>query len=226
MKKYTAYKTVQLILFLALAALIIWRIFPDSAAFHQVATDSFTQLLAWALWAALGLSFLFILLYYTFFFGYRKEYREMEFAAQSDPVSGIANRFYCDMMIEKYLDKPLPEHLGCIMFNLTNIQEINRLYGHVLGNEAIRDFSGILSLSSEELCFVGRNGGNKFLAIFEKNSAEDMQKYLDRVAQRVGQHNADVTKPEIKYNYGSAYSDVDKAEDITALISLANSRIA
>ena len=225
MKKYTAYKTVQLVLFLALAAVSAFRIFGSPEIFHQVAIDGTMKLLCVLLWAVLGLAFLFIYLDFTFFFGYRKEYREMEYAAQSDPVSGIANRFSCDMMIERYLDKEVPNEVGCIMFDLCNIQEINRLYGHLRGNEAIRDFSGILRLSSDQLCFVGRNGGNKFLAIFENGGEENMKLFLERVEQRVTLHNHDLQSAGIQYRYGTSLAAEDGNESITALIALANNRI-
>jgi diguanylate cyclase (GGDEF) domain len=225
MKKYTAYKTIQLILFILLAALVIFKIFPSSQIYHQVAVDPTMKLLSMVLWAAIGLSFLFILLDYTFFFGYTKEYREMETAVHSDPISGIANRFSCDILIEKYLDKPLPENLGCMMFDLTNIREINRVYGHLDGNSTIRDFSNILRLSSDDLCFVGRNGGNKFLAIFEDTNVDTMCQFCNRVRHRVESYNLDSSTGPIEYSYGSAFHEGDNIKDITNLISLANSRI-
>ena len=225
MKKYTVYKTIQLVLFIALAAVAVFVVFPDADIYHRVANDPVMMALAVVVWVSLGISFLFIFLDYHFFFGYRKEYREMEYAAHSDPVSGIANRFSCDMMIEKYMDRELPEKLGCIMFDLTNIQEINRLYGHLAGNVCIRDFSNILRLSSDELCFVGRNGGNKFLALFENSTPEDMQKFLDRVNQRVSAHNREIENGEILFSFGKAYIPEDTVETISGLIALANSRI-
>ena len=225
MKKYTAYKTVQLILLVALAAGAIFLVFRNEEVYHQVAIDQTMRFMATALWAALGISFLFIFLDYVFFFGYRKEYREMEYAARSDPMSGIANRFSCDMVIEKYMDKPIPANLGCIMFEITNIQETNRLYGHLAGNMLIRDFSNILRLSSDSLCFVGRNGGNKFLALFEDSKAEDMERFLDRVSQRIGMYNSDIKNNPVEYSFGKAYNEVDDAKDITKLVALANSRI-
>lgn len=224
MKKYTAYKTVQLVLFILVAVVVIAWVFPNSGIYHEVAVNPTMKLLAGALWAVLLLSFVFILLDYVFFFNHLKEYKEMDLAVHSDPLSGIANRFSCDIMIEKYLDKPLPEDMGCIMFDLTNIQQINRLFGHLQGNMAIRDFSNILRLSSDELCFVGRNGGNKFLAIFEHCTEDDIQKFLDRISMRVENHNRDVMNSPLEYAYGKAFHE-EGVKDITGLVSLANSRI-
>ena len=225
MKKYTGYKTIQLILLVILAAGAIFLVFRNEDVYHQVAIDPTMKLMATALWIVLGLSFLFVFLDYTFFFGYRKEYREMEYAARSDPMSGIANRFSCDMVIEKYMDKPVPADLGCIMLEITNIQETNRLYGHLAGNMLISDFSSILRISSESLCFVGRNGGNKFLAFFENCDDDAMSKFMDRVSQRIGMYNSEIKNNPIQYSFGKSYSKEDKVENVTSLVALANSRI-
>ena len=225
MKKYSLYKTIQLILMIAVSAAVIIWIFPQADVFHLLANDSTYKLLAAAVWGVLLLSFLFIFLDYTFFFNYKKDYKEMELAANSDPVSGIANRFSCDVLIEKYMDKPLPPDIGIIMINMTNVNDINRMYGHLQGNMTIRDFSNMLRISSSDLCFVGRNGGINFLAIFENGTQEKMMTFLDRVQQRVEISNRDVKNIPVEYGYGCAFSGTDSVQSITELISLANSRV-
>ena len=225
MKKYSFYKTVQLILTIGIAAAVIFFVFIRADLFHLVANNSEMKLLAGALWAVLIISFIFIFLDFVFFFNYIKDYKEMELAASSDPVSGIANRFSCDMLIEKYLDKPLPENIGVAVLNITNAGDINRIYGHLQGNLAIKDFSNILRLSSSDLCFVGRNGGINFLAIFENSDAGKMKNFLERVSQRVTSYNRDIKNIAIEYNFGTAFSGSDTAvADITGLISLATTR--
>lgn len=225
MKKHTIYKTIQLIILIALSALVIYRIFLSPEIYHQVANDPTMKLISGVVWAVLGLSFLFVFLDFVYFFRYRKEYHEMEIAAHSDPESGIANRFSCDMVIEQYLDKPLPSNIGCMMYELKNIQEINNIHGHVQGNATIRDFSNILRLSSEGLCFVGRNSGNKFLAIFENDSKDAMDSFEQRVENRVSNRNKDSENIPIDYAFGKAYSGTDNVKDITKLIALSDRRI-
>lgn len=225
MNKHTLFKTIQLVLFILLAAAVIFLVFSNPTIYHQAATDSATRLLCIGLWAALGLSFLFLFLDFYFFLSYRKDYKEMDYAIHSDPMSGIANRFSCDMVLEKYLDKPLPRDMGSIMIDITNIREINQRFGHLQGNLIITDFSNILTAASEGLCFVGRNGGNKFLALFENASEKKMQLFLKRLEERVAEHNADPHTPEIQYRYGSAFREASEIDEITKLIALSNARI-
>lgn len=225
MKKHTIFKTVQLVIFVILAALEIFLVFSNENVYHQAATDSATRLLCIGLWAALGLSFLFLFLDFYIFLSYRKDYKEMDYALHSDPLSGIANRFSCDMVVEKYLDKPLPEDMGSIMLELSNIQQINRLYGHLQGNMAITDFSTILNAASEGLCFVGRNGGNKFLALFENTNSKKMELFIQRVTEKVEVHNSNSNNPSIQFRYGSAFRENEDINEITKLIALSNARI-
>ena len=93
------------------------------------------------------------------------------------------------------------------------------------GNILIRDFSNILHLTSLDLCFVGRNGGNKFLALFEDCSQEKLQLFLDRVQQKTDAHNAREGAYPIVYQYGIAFEDGEAAPTITELIALSNQRI-
>ena len=120
-------------------------------------------------------------------------YHNLYDVAYSDPLSGIPNRFSCDTIIEKYYDKKLPDDIACVMIDLSNLPEINTLYDHRTGNKVLKDFSGILSTAAVSLCFVGRNGGNKFLAIFEHSERQKIDTFLARIEDRVNQHNQSST---------------------------------
>lgn len=226
MRQHEAYKTVHLVVVLALSIMAVIKIFFDPEVYYNVVHEPTLGLLCGLLWIILLVSFVFIYLDFRFFFQYKKDYRELDLSVKSDPVSGINNRFSVDVLIEKYLDKPLPKDMGCIMIDLTNIQEINKQYGHVQGNLVIREFSDILSDAAKDLCFVGRNGGNKFLAIFEKTTEEKMINFIVTLQQKVAEYNEKPTALPIEYQYGKAFHEGEEVEMITQLIALSNRRIA
>ena len=190
MKKLDIFKTSQLIVYIVLALACAGLILLNPDLYHMIGEDSRVRLICGLVWFVFLISFLFILLDFNLLSSWKKDYRELDYAVHSDPVAGIANRFSCDALIEKYLDKPLPENMGCVMFDLTNIAEINQQYGHIQGNMLIRDFSNILRITSLNLCFVGRNGGNKFIALFEDTDMEKINTFLLRVRQKTDEHNA------------------------------------
>ena len=225
MKKLDIFKTIQLIIYIILTGLCIYKVVIDPDLYRSIAVNPSVRLICGLLWGVLGLSFLFLFLDFSFFSGFKRDYRDLNFAVHSDPLSGIPNRYSCDALIEEYLDQPLPADIGCIMFELTNVGEINRLYGHAEGNALIKDFSNILRMASVDLCFIGRNGGNKFLALFQEGTDERLETFLERIHSKVGSHNADSETHPIAYSYGCAFHEKEGADTITELIALANKRI-
>ena len=92
MKKFDIYKTVQLVLFVGLAGVSLFIVLTDSRLCQLIANDPQIRTLSILLWAALGLAFLFTFMDFSLFSSFKREYRELDFAVSSDPVSGIANR--------------------------------------------------------------------------------------------------------------------------------------
>lgn len=225
MKKFDKFKTMQLILTLILAVISLAIILTDPELYQLVGRDPQIRTLCIMLWLSFVLSFASIFIDFSMHTTLKRDYRELDFAVSSDPVSGIANRYSCDVLIEKYMDKPLPEHIGCIMLDLMNLQEVNSKFGHVAGNLLIRDFSSILQASARDLCFVGRNGGNIFMAFFEDCSEEKLTAFLDHVAARVDRHNHTSSSQPIQYRYGIAFNEEDAVESVTDLIALSSRRI-
>ena len=112
------------------------------------------------------------------------------------------------------------------MFELSNIYDINETYGHLEGNNLIREFSGILQGASMGYAFVGRNGGNKFLAIIEKCDQEKLDSFLKRVNDRLETHNQNTEQPPIHIRYGVAFNEGPDISSVTQLIGLSNQRIS
>lgn len=170
-------------------------------------------------------SFLFVLIDIYYIRSEHLSYNQLQEMVYNDPVSGLPNRTGCDKLLEKYTVAPFPEHIGCVMLDLTNLSEINLLYNHAAGNELLKRFSEILVHSSALPGFIGRNGANKFLAIFENCSRESMDAFLSTVNEKVGEYNQKPGLAPIEYQAGHALNDEEHLSQVTALISLANRRI-
>lgn len=226
MKKFEIFKTIQLVIFIVLSGIGLYIVLTDKELYQMIATNPHIRTICTLLWITLGISFLYIFLDFTLFSSFKKEYRELDYAVSSDPVAGIANRYSCDTVIEKYLDKPLPKNIGSIMFELDNLKEINQMRGHTAGNTMIREFAGILQNASVDLAFVGRNGGNKFLAIIEDCSQDKIDTFLGRINDRAKRHNDTNDELPICYKYGIAFNEGTGITTITELIALSDKRIS
>ena len=224
MKKFNTFKIVQLILLIILTAVSLYMLMQPEV--KQYIFDSTPATILFIIvWAVLLVTFVFLLIDFSLISSMKMNYHNLYDVAYSDPLSGIPNRFSCDTIIEKYYDKKLPDDVACVMIDLSNLPEINTLYDHRTGNKVLKDFSGILSTAAVSLCFVGRNGGNKFLAIFENCTDEKLNTFLDRVTDRVDQYNQASDSISMEYRIGKAMNRDEHLEQITKLISLAKSRI-
>lgn len=224
MKKFNTFKIVQLILLIILTAVSLYMLMQPEV--KQYIFDSTPATILFIIvWAVLLVTFIFLLIDFSLISSMKMNYHNLYDVAYSDPLSGIPNRFSCHTIIEKYYDKKLPDDIACVMIDLSNLPEINTLYDHRTGNKVLKDFSGILSTAAVSLCFVGRNGGNKFLAIFENCTDEKLNTFLNRVTDRVDQYNQASDSISMEYRIGKAMNRDEHLEQITKLISLANSRI-
>lgn len=225
MKKINMLKTIQLVVYVILAIVGVAKLVLDKEVYHTVGTNPTAHLLFIFLWALFALTFLFIFLDFTLSASMKKDFRELDFAVHSDPLSGMSNRNSCDAIIDKYADRQVPDNIGCIMFELSNIRETNQLFGHSAGNQEIREFANILVSSSAGLCFVGRNGGNKFLAIFENGTEESITKFTALVEGHVIEHNKLHHQSAIAYRIGKAFHEGPEITRINQLVALADRRM-
>jgi len=216
MNKLSAFKIVQLTVTILITIACFLCLFSADVKQLILANAGATALFI-AVWIVLLADYIFLLLDFRFISKTKLDFNSLYETAYADPLSGMPNRFSCDVLIDKYYDKELPEHIGCIMMELTNLPEINAQHGHSAGNEALKKFSSVLNAASLGKCFVGRNGGNKFLAIFEECDRQMLDEFLTRVDSGLP-----VT---IEYKAGCALNAAAHVSGITQLISLANKRI-
>ena len=222
MKKFDLVKTIQLIIFTVFALLCIGLVLFDKDLFHAIANNPTMKLICGLLWFCFGLVFVFIFIDFNLISSYKKDYHELDHAVHTDHISGLANRKSIDEFIEQHRFECLP----CITLTPTNIQEINDVSGRLAGDDAIRDFSNILMMSSVGLCsFVGRNDGLNFLAFFEQTSTkEDVDQFLKNVEGRISSHNIINPQKAVSYQYGTAYNEGENAKTITDMIKISAQR--
>ena len=225
MNKFNYYKIVHLTILGLLAALSIFLLLQPEVKQFVFASKPGTVLF-FVVWILLLASFIFIYLDFSMISDIKLSYHSLYEAAYSDSLSSIPNRFSCDTIIEKYADKNLPANVSCIMLAISDLPKVNTVFGRKAGNDLLKDFSNILTKCAGTTCFVGRNGGNRFLAIFETGGFTAINDFVSQLEDRVNQYNQNVHKITINYNLGMAINSDEKLNQITELISLADSRLA
>ncbi|MBQ9063396.1 MAG: diguanylate cyclase [Eubacterium sp.] len=224
MKRFDKIKTIQLFVMIVLAAAAVLLIVRDTELYHLMAVNPHVKMLGALLWILLAGSFLFLFYDFNSYADLRRENMELDHAVYSDALTGMANRYSVDVYIGQFLNKPLPADLGCITLDLVSLSEINRRHGHSGGDTAIQAFSDILLAAANGVCFVGRNGGNKFVAIFRDCTQARLQQFLEKVQAQTDQYNQMHPDAALVYTQGTASAEEETVESVTELVALSDRR--
>ena len=105
---------------------------------------------------------------------------------------------------------------------LITILRDTELYSMIAVNPHVRLLAFVLWIVLG-LSFIGRNGGNKFLAIFRECSEARLEKFCSSVEAQVQARNELLEVP-LRYSAGSAFREGEKVQTITELVALSDRR--
>lgn len=223
MKRFDVFKTIQLVFLGGLTLAALYTVLRDPVLYAKIAEDPHVRRLCLILWLLLGVSFVSLFYDFSSYADMKRENTELDNAIYSDALTGIANRYSVDVYLGQYLHKPLPPDMGCITLDLHSLQEINAASGHAGGDEAIQAFAEILQKAASGVCFIGRNGGAKFLVIFRECTERRLERFLDGVREGTEAWNASHPVP-LRYSSGKAFEEGEKVHTLTELVALSDRR--
>lgn len=128
--------------------------------------------------------------------------QEFKKDAYIDSQTGLANRNSCELLLNKHKSLDGSKYYGAVMFDLNNLKTINDAFGHNTGDKLIRDFALILKNNAIENMFIGRYGGDEFIAFFLNENKEYIEKFIMGVKNDVDMFNSINRGYSISYAYG------------------------
>lgn len=129
----------------------------------------------------------------------------LEQKAYLDAHTGLPNKSRCEEVFHdlRFLDR----NVACIMFDLNNLKIANDTLGHSVGDQLIVNFANILRNVIPSKEFVGRYGGDEFVAVIRDMPKEDVIGVLEKLKEEVDDFNDHGKNIKISYAYGWAFSD-------------------
>lgn len=109
--------------------------------------------------------------------------RAIENKMKIDPMTGLLNRHGMQERLKEEFSraKRESERLGILWINLDNLKEINDLYGHAIGDAAVRCIAQQLRKIMRPYDALSRWGGYEFLVLLSKAD----RKCLDNIGNRL-----------------------------------------
>lgn len=150
-------------------------------------------------------------------FGMRVVYKTVENhkLAYTDSLTNINNRAALDSTLNK-LNNNYKEKITIVSFDLNDFKHCNDTYGHHIGDELLCVFSNILKKVLGNIGFIGRMGGDEFMAIMVDIEILYIERKLNKIQELILEYNK---KSKYKLNISYGYS-VRNIGDTTPLIDI------
>ena len=218
------YKIISLIVLGVLTVILAFLYNKDKAIFHQIsdaATPAFFVVGGIALVLfVFSILFDFYILSRTASIG-----RHLNKMAYLDHLTGLPNRYSCDLLIESFNNPERLPNAGFMLMKLSNLVSINDENGKDNGNWLISEFCSILEDVSENYGYVGRNGGNEFIILIENCDSTAADMFLLDLTKRIHGYNEMNVGTPIEVTYARVLNCDEHTEKISDLISLGYKKI-
>ncbi len=153
---------------------------------------------------------------------------QIEKASQLDHLTGIYNRQHIDSLLELEFSEALKNSwpLSLAFIDIDNFKEINDSYGHLAGDEILKNISRFFADNIRETDKLARYGGDEFLLMLPGSSNDAAETILKRLLQLFQQEVYLQVKGEniqAGVSIGLAsHGDVHKFDDLKGLMSAAD----
>lgn len=111
----------------------------------------------------------------------------LEYAATTDPLTGLYNRRYFDDALEEYLAafKRIGKPVGMILLDIDRFKAVNDTYGHDVGDEVLRQIASCLSEFTRYHDVVARLGGEEFAILSPNVTAGQLSALAERMRNAI-----------------------------------------
>lgn len=116
----------------------------------------------------------------------RRQFAELSHAAMTDPLTGLANRRTFFDALEAVAEQRRPACLAIL--DIDHFKQINDRYGHLVGDQVLKEFAAIASLSMRPSDRIARIGGEEFAVLLLDVTIEQAQ----RIGEKLGASIAEV----------------------------------
>ncbi|MCR5557923.1 MAG: GGDEF domain-containing protein [Butyrivibrio sp.] len=229
-KRVHIYNTIYIIKIICLCILVAFTIAftvlfnKYKALFHEVSGETlppiFLLMEACLVFFIIAILLDFIILRKTASIG-----RHLSKMAYIDKLTGLPNRYSCDLLIESFNDSSRLPNAGFVLLKINNLMAINKSSGHDNGNFLISEFCSILEDVSQDYGYAGRNGGNEFLLLMDNCDSTKADMFLMELTKRIHGYNGMNVGDPMEVAYSRALNVDEQKSKISHLVSLGYKRL-
>lgn len=156
----------------------------------------------------------------------KKKEMELTIKEQNEKLLELVNTDYLTKILNRKslferLDEEMSKSdrdntkLSVIMMDLDKFTEVNNNYGHMAGDQVIKQTAEIVNATLAEECFVGRYGGEEYLIVLPNHSKEQAYMVGEKIRKNI--ENVDFIHG-IKITISGGVKEYDNKELLHVLI--------
>jgi diguanylate cyclase (GGDEF)-like protein len=114
---------------------------------------------------------------------------EIRFQADHDGLTGMWNHTTILNLLDRELQRAVRTRTttGVLMMDLDHFKEVNDQHGHLNGDAVLKEVSNRIQLAVRSYDFVGRYGGEEFVAVLPSCSLDDLRTVAERIRRAVAE---------------------------------------
>ena len=127
--------------------------------------------------------------------------KQLEKLSITDPLTRLKNRMYFNTRYREEWKRcnRLGIKLSVLMIDLDNFKRINDTYGHLFGDECLREIAATLQRQiPRETDVIARYGGEEFVVLLPDTKLADAERIAERLVKATAEN-------EVKYNDQSIF---------------------
>ncbi|MCX7995664.1 MAG: sensor domain-containing diguanylate cyclase [candidate division WOR-3 bacterium] len=147
-------------------------------------------------------------------------YEEAKRLSLTDPLTGLPNRRSFEIMIDNEIRRAerYRRPFAVLMMDFDNFKNYNDKFGHSAGDNILKRFSTLMKEAIRDVDFLGRYGGDEFIAVLPETDANFALVVAERIRKKIESEKLD---PPVTLSIGIAVFPKDSREK-QRLIDLAD----
>ncbi len=154
----------------------------------------------------------------------RGEEVELRTRALTDGLTGLANRDHSLSVLRVALQnaRRWGGPLSIIMADLDLFKQVNDSYGHLVGDQLLRDIAARIESAVRSFDTVGRYGGEEFVIVLVNTPLELARQIAERVRRRIADTPVNLHDKEIRMTISQGLATAVAGDDVHTLIQRAD----